>query len=73
MYQTNSMNIEKLRIVLSMYREDIVKLNDPHIIDIERDAIIKALDNSFDKLLNKLKYEQRVPESVSSSKESIGY
>mgnify|MGYP001611723768 CR=1 FL=1 len=47
-----------------MYREDIAKLNDPNTVDIERDAISKALDNSIDKLLNKLKNEQRVPESV---------
>ncbi len=66
------MNIEKLRIVLSMYREDIAKLNNPNTIDIERKAIATALDNSITKLLNKLNEKQeRVPICSSSCEESV--
>lgn len=49
-----NIDVEKLVIVLRLYREDIQKLSDPDTIEEERKALCIELTNSLDKLINRL-------------------
>lgn len=63
-----NIDIEKLVAVLRLYKDDLVKMNDPDTIEEERKALCTELTISIDKLINRLNDKRiGVAEGSSSS------
>ena len=64
-------DVEKLVIILRLYREDVQKISDPYTIEEERQALCTELTHSLDKLILRLN-DKRVSVAESNTGSTQG-